>query len=314
VESVVAPVPAAGGADPETDAMAFVQAPAALRDRGRAITGADLEAIALANAPEFSQARFIQSGGSARLVVVASGPDPRPDNAQRAAVRARLAAVTLPRLAAPGGLSVDPPTLRPLAIAASLTVESFDVGGAVDATLRAALEQLLDASTGGLDGSGWPLGVSPTAADLMAVLVDIDGLLDVTSLTIADVLGIAAQTISISFTRGSAQVDAAAQAAISTIANWAGANPGYLLTVTGYPDASGITQDSAALASKRAAAVEDALVQMDVDLSRIRVDTASATGDGRAEIRLGWPSKPFAADEFAVLTPDRLVLTLSVPS
>jgi hypothetical protein len=187
VESVVAPVPAAGGADPETDAMAFAQAPSALRDRGRAITGDDLEAIALANAPELSQARFIQSGRSARLIVVASGPDPRPDNAQRAAVRARLAAVTLPRLAAVGGLSVNPPSLRPLAIAASLMVESFDVGSTVEAAVRTALDQLLDASTGGLDGSGWPLGVQATAADLMAVLVDIDGLLDVTGLTISDV-------------------------------------------------------------------------------------------------------------------------------
>ena len=187
VESVVAPFPAAGGADPESDAMAFAQAPAALRDRGRAVTGADVEAITLANAPEFSQARFIQSGRSARLVVVASGPDPRPDNAQRAAVRARLAAVTLPRLAAVGGLSVEPPTLRPLAIAASLTVESFDLGGMVDAAVRTALEQLLDASTGGLEGAGWPLGIAPFEADLMAVLVEIDGLLDVTSLTISDV-------------------------------------------------------------------------------------------------------------------------------
>ncbi len=187
VEQVVAPRPAAGGADPASDAATLADAPAALRDRGRAITGADLEAIALANTSELAQARFIQSGRAARLVVVATGHDPRPGKALRQALRGRLASVTLPRLAARGGLAVDPPVLRPLALTAALTVESLDVGGTVDAAARAALEQLLDPATGGVDGRGWPLGTMPGGADVMAVLVGIDGLVGVTSLVFSDV-------------------------------------------------------------------------------------------------------------------------------
>jgi hypothetical protein len=187
VEQVVAPRPAAGGADPASHAATLADAPAALRDRGRAITGADLEAIARANTSELAQARFIQSGRAARLVVVATGHDPRPGKALRQALRARLASVTLPRLAARGGLAVDPPVLRPLALTAALTVESLDVGGTVDAAARSALEKLLDPGTGGVDGRGWPLGTMPGEADVMAVLVGIDGLVGVTSLVFSDV-------------------------------------------------------------------------------------------------------------------------------
>jgi hypothetical protein len=187
VEQVVAPRPAAGGADPASDATTLADAPAALRDRGRAITGADLEAIALANTSELAQARFIQSGRATRLVVVATGRDPRPGKALRQALRARLASVTLPRLAARGGLVVDPPVLRPLALTAALTVESLDVGGTVDAAARTALEKLLDPATGGVDGRGWPLGTMPGEADVMAVLVEVDGLVGVTSLVFSDV-------------------------------------------------------------------------------------------------------------------------------
>jgi len=66
-------------------------------------------------------------------------------------------------------------------------VESLDVGGTVDAAARSALEQLLDPATGGVEGSGWPLGAMPAEADVMAVLVGIDGLVGVTSLVLSDV-------------------------------------------------------------------------------------------------------------------------------
>jgi hypothetical protein len=194
VEQVVTPRPAAGGADPASDTATLAAAPSALRDRGRAITGADLEAIALANTPEFVQARFIQSGRTARLVVVANGPDPRPGKPQREALRARLAGVTLPRLAGAGGLSVDPPVVRSLALSATMTVESLGVGGTVDTAARAALGQLFNPATGGVDGAGWPLGAAPTAADVMAVLVGVDGLVGVTSLTFFDVDDAGAET------------------------------------------------------------------------------------------------------------------------
>jgi hypothetical protein len=194
VEQVVTPRPAAGGADPASDTATLAAAPSALRNRGRAITGADLEAIALANTPEFVQARFIQNGRTARLVVVANGPDPRPGKPQREALRARLAGVTLPRLAGAGGLSVDPPVVRSLAITAPLTVESLDIGGTVDTAARAALGQLFDPVTGGVDGAGWPLGATPTAADVMAVLVGVEGLVGVTSLTFFDVDDAGAET------------------------------------------------------------------------------------------------------------------------
>jgi hypothetical protein len=102
-------------------------------------------------------------------------------------LRSRLAGVTLPRLSAQGGLSVDPPVLRSLAVQAALTVESLDIGGTVDAAVRAALQQLLDPSSGGVDGAGWPLGMMPGDADVMAVLDGIDGLVGVTRLVFSDV-------------------------------------------------------------------------------------------------------------------------------
>jgi hypothetical protein len=186
VSGAVAPLPAAGGADPASDAATLADAPDALRDRQRALTGDDLVAITLADTPEFVQARFLDNGAP-RLIVVASGPDPRPNRAQRQALQARLATAALPRLSRRGGISIEPPQLRPLAITAELTVTSLDIGGTVEEAARGAIEALLDPATGGLDGAGWPLGILPGEPELMAVLVDTDGLVGVDRIDIADI-------------------------------------------------------------------------------------------------------------------------------
>ncbi|MBV1800626.1 hypothetical protein [Siccirubricoccus sp. G192] len=103
VEAVVAPRPAAGGADPAGAERTIAFAPGRIRHRDRAVTAADLEALALAGSPEIAQARCIPQARPPRLVVVLRGADPRPGKEFRDALRRRLVEHAAPGLGAAGG-------------------------------------------------------------------------------------------------------------------------------------------------------------------------------------------------------------------
>lgn len=182
VEAVFAADQAAGGAPPESAPRILRFGSARLRHRNRAVSGSDLEDLALQSSPEIAQARCLPKRGvGVRLVVAMRGSDPTPNAAQRRELKRLLLQVSPVTLGAMGALRIDDPTLRWLGAHIQLRVQSLDDAGAVARSVRARMAALFDAVIGGADGEGWPLGRSPEPSDIALALVDtprIAGLVD----------------------------------------------------------------------------------------------------------------------------------------
>ncbi|SAK99728.1 hypothetical protein [Caballeronia ptereochthonis] len=176
VESVVAVDAGAGGADPENAATLRRFAPSQLRNRGRAVTRADLEDLALGSSPDIAQARALNSAQGIKLVVAMRGQQPLPDRAQRRALSRYLLSMASPLLARPAALNVIGPRLVSFRVVLTVRIDMLDVAGRVAGVASERMRALFDPATGGADGYGWPLGAVPDADDVAAALVDIDGL------------------------------------------------------------------------------------------------------------------------------------------
>ncbi len=190
VEATIAALDSDAGA-PADDAPRVLRfAPARLRHRGRALSAADLEALALQAMPAIAQARCISGGAALRLVVVMRGRQIVPARAvQRELERLLLAALPAGFGVAGSGLAlvIAPPGARALRVRAELRVASLDVAGAVAEAVKRALQRHLDPATGGDDGLGWPLGASPDARDLAATLIDTPALDGIETLTLLEI-------------------------------------------------------------------------------------------------------------------------------
>lgn len=186
VEAVFAADQAAGGAPPEDAPRILRFGAARLRHRNRAVSGSDLEDLALQSSPDIAQARVFPSRGGVRLVVAMRGIDPTPNAAQRRELERLLLGVSPVTLDA---LRIEGPTLRHLGAQLQLRVQDLDDAGAVARAVRARITAWFDVVTGGADGEGWPLGRSPDASDLALALVDtpeLAGLVDVVLHEIVD--------------------------------------------------------------------------------------------------------------------------------
>ncbi|GLY05335.1 hypothetical protein [Actinoplanes sp. NBRC 101535] len=182
------PVPAEGGADPETIAEARIRAADELATPARAVTAADFAELAVTT-PGVAVARaYVGVGehpgypgttvpGAVTVLVVPEIPravttgigttgagadsrgttgavvDPRPDPGLLEAVRRRLCDARLIGTE----LFVGPPRYREVALHVALTARPA-APDAVEAVLRDALLRYLDPISGGDDGSGWPFG------------------------------------------------------------------------------------------------------------------------------------------------------------
>ena len=182
------PVPAAGGADPETTAQARVRAGAALYAVDRAVTPADHETIAR-QAPGVAVARAHAAvgdhpgfpsalvPGAVSVYVVPAAPRgaadwdapdftpaPRPDPGLLSQVRTTLAAARL--LGAE--LFVREPCYRPVRLRVDMTGRPRQPA-AVRADVRQALRRYLDPLAGGDQAAGWPFGAPLRPSALVRV-------------------------------------------------------------------------------------------------------------------------------------------------
>lgn len=173
VEAVHAADQAAGGAPAQPVEAVARHGGAALRHRERALTARDVEDLALAGFPDIVQARCFPRQGFVQLVVVLRGSDPVPAAARRRELRQALLPLASPLLGPRKALRIDGPTLRPLRVDLQLGVDRLDDAGAVGQAARSALAALFDPATGGVEGSGWPLGVAPAEADVAYALADV---------------------------------------------------------------------------------------------------------------------------------------------
>jgi len=171
VEKVAALTAGAGGSDVEAPEAARRRAPAKLRHGGRILTLADLEDFATAFSPEVAQARARLCGGAIRLVVAANGRDPSPSPALLRALARAVTEDGAYGLRRAGGLVAVPPVLLPIAVELLLDPDDPDAFPELAAEARAILAALLDPATGGLDGTGWPIGAVP-ADDLVSAALE----------------------------------------------------------------------------------------------------------------------------------------------
>lgn len=180
VELAVLPLGAAGGADTPPSNVVFAAAPQQLRHAGRALTPADVEALAVASSGEVLRARSRRPnfhGDPIRVAIVvrdASSRCPEPTYEQREAVAAFI------RAAAWGGLHEDAlkvtgPAYTHLSIRVSL-VAPPELWARVEQKAKERLVEFFDQARGGPLGTGWPFGRRPDQADLLRVLNKVPGI------------------------------------------------------------------------------------------------------------------------------------------
>jgi len=170
VEAAFAADRAAGGAPPEPNARVQRFASARLRHRERAVSRSDFEDLALQSSPDISQARAFGTSNGLRLVVVMRGPQPTPDAPQRRELERLLQRAATPLLRVPGALTIAGPKVRRLRLNLTLRVESLDDAGRLGADAKRLLARFFDSATGGVSGSGWPLGLEPSDDDIAFAL------------------------------------------------------------------------------------------------------------------------------------------------
>ncbi|WP_461189954.1 baseplate J/gp47 family protein [Arthrobacter sp. Z4-13] len=193
VEVAVLPLGVAGGADTPPPNTVFATAPHQLRHAGRALTPADVEALAVASSGEILRARCRRPGSHGepiQVVVVVRDETsrcPKPTHAQREAVAAFI------RAAAWGGLNEDAlevagPAYTPLSVKVALEALP-ELWAQVEQGATARLTEFFDQAHGGPFGAGWPFGRHPDQADLLRVLNRVPGIDRVVSVDITGIDG-----------------------------------------------------------------------------------------------------------------------------
>lgn len=188
VESVIAADQSAGGAPAEDDSTVLRFGYARLRHRDRVVTLQDLQDLALESSPDIAQAHAVARQGYVRLVVVMTGENPLPNEAQKRELRRYLLARTLTALAAPSALQIAGPALRCLRLDLTLQVTSLDRAGAVGKAVKDKLEAMFDTVKGGIAKNGWQLGANPGEDDIAFALYDISALSSIEQIKLLEIM------------------------------------------------------------------------------------------------------------------------------
>jgi predicted phage baseplate assembly protein len=178
VDRVTNPEPAAGGAAAEPLDQVRVRGPRTLRHRGRAVTLADLEDLALEASPEVALARAVppaglDEAGRVRVLIVPRGGRGRPVPSLELLDRVR--AFLGERIPATVELEVLGPEWVEVAVTVEVAPVAPGAAGEVQAALSTGLAGFLHPLTGGADGAGWPFGRRPWRSDLYALAEAVPG-------------------------------------------------------------------------------------------------------------------------------------------
>jgi hypothetical protein len=191
--SVTQPVAAFGGSAAEALAAAEARAVAALSAPTRAITLADIVALACA-VPGVPVARAMAlpnthpavpcytAAGCITVIVVPNCPGVAP--MPSAGFLRAVAGFLDPRRPLTTELHVVAPTYVTLIVAATLQTTSIADPAALPALAQAALDRFFNPLQGGPAGGGWPIGRAVYRTEVMALLAALPGVLTVTNLTL----------------------------------------------------------------------------------------------------------------------------------
>lgn len=189
------PFPASGGRDAETQAAARRRGPALFRARGRAVSPADYELLALA-APgaRIERAHAVDGHdpgrpgcpipGAVGVFVVPpdrGGGPPVPSEDDLRAVSRYLAETV-----APAGVRVitAAPRFHTVRVEASVLVDPVADTGTVVGAILEELDRWLHPLTGGSQGRGWPFGGTVEHLEIRARIDAVDGVFGVTRLSL----------------------------------------------------------------------------------------------------------------------------------
>ena len=199
VEAAIAALASDAGVPADDAARVLRFAPARLRHRERALSGVDLEALALQAMPAIAQARCLRAAtgaGALRLVVVMRGLEIAPVRAVQRELKRLLLAAMPPGFGAAGSglaLEIVAPRPRRLRVRAELSVATLELAGGVAERAQQALRQRLDPASGGDDRLGWPLGAAPDEGEIAATLIDTPALDGIEHLTLIELVATGAE-------------------------------------------------------------------------------------------------------------------------
>jgi hypothetical protein len=194
VDAVTNPVEATGGIDAPGVEQLIATAPTRLRNANRALSGADMEALAVSSSPDVVRARYIMPRDAKDkmhlAVAVRTGqPCPRPSIARRKALAKYIIEHAAGMLES-DDLDVIPPEYAPVTVTVDLLASSADVMSEVERAAREKLAAFLDPIDGGPDGKGWPFGRRIWPSDIYRIVSAIPGVDRITDVTITPDSGV----------------------------------------------------------------------------------------------------------------------------
>ena len=188
VDSVSNPAPGTGGADAESTDRVLTRAPRELRDRGRAVTEADFERVALDAARKLARVTCLPElnrdgepePGWVTLLVVPNAPraKPVPSSGLKQQVEAAVSDRAPATLVAADRLVVRGPSYVAVSVETTLTAVGSENVTTLEERVTDALASFLHPLSGGpidREEPGWPFGELPTLSDLYALLEGVDG-------------------------------------------------------------------------------------------------------------------------------------------
>lgn len=196
IDSVTNPEPGTGGADGEPMERLLERAPRQLRDRGKAVSAADFERVAMSASGELVRARCVpgmdeagdHSPGWVTLLIVprarARKPVPSVGLTRRVqeVLRERAPAALVD--AESSRLVVRGPSYVEASTNARLSASGVESVSALERTATEAVAEFLHPLSGGPRGTGWEFGELPPLSGLYSLLEGIEGVGHVETLSV----------------------------------------------------------------------------------------------------------------------------------
>ena len=185
IDGVTNPRPAEGGADGESLAGLSRRGPLTLRHRGRALSPADYEVMAVEASPAVAVARAlptVDDGGRVRpgwltLVIIpaSDAPRPWPSYGLREHVRRTIAERAPADLVAAEQIVVTGPDYQEVDVDALIVPSAPGEAGAIEQRVRERLMRFFHPLHGGPTGRGWEPGRAVYLSDVAAVIERVEG-------------------------------------------------------------------------------------------------------------------------------------------
>jgi len=212
IDKVVNPVPASGGADPESMDSLLERAPREIRHRGRAVTIEDYEDLAVKASTEVARAMCVpvrnlkkdplakpvryytqdeagEAGGTGEsgevsVIIVPESKDykPRPSIELIDRVQSFLEINSIPTVS----ISVVGPIFVSVNVTAEIALATMEGASLVEQRIYNVIEKYLHPLTGGSDGKGWKFGREPHRSDFYGLIEAVPGVDHINYLTVED--------------------------------------------------------------------------------------------------------------------------------